>query len=603
MTNIGPTVDLDGWRLSDGEGSVMIGSPTVLATNAEITWCQSSDRFSALYPDSSFFDHNITSLITKGSLKLADAGDEVMLQDPYGMVVDVLYYGNAEPSSPWRGTSVPCKKGEMMVRVSGEIDSNSWDISVPGSFSISTSTVTVAATPILYPDDGLTALVREIDRSVSSVHMATYLLENWTLARHLSMAEARGVEVTLLLEGQPVGGISENGAALAYYLQGSGVNVSIMRSSDGFRRYDYHHAKYLVFDGTRLLVTSENMADSSFESNRGWAVLVESEELSRGALSVFSRDLSGAGVDIFPLELSAAYREGSPGRSLAYDQADTASKTSAYASLISSPDEIGKALVDMLDGAQRRILVQQMRIDEDWLDGNVVLDALLLAAERGVEIKVLLDAGVGTEESNERVVEALNSLAASNGWDLEGRMTSDQSPFERMHNKGVIVDDTVLVGSANWVDNSMWQNREMALLLTSSELSDTYAQWFHEDWLGDAVPPQIDLPCRYLEVRKGEAFVLDATACSDASGIADFAWDVDGDGRPDLHGPLQAISLPVGDHVITLTVTDVLGNQANETLTVNVTDEGVGLPSVLLYAPIPAAGLLILLKFRGRRIK
>jgi hypothetical protein len=172
-----------------------------------------------------------------------------------------------------------------------------------------------------------------------------------------------------------------------------------------------------------------------------------------------------------------------------------------------------------------------------------------------------------------------------------------------MHNKGVIVDDTVLIGSANWVDNSMWQNREMALLLTSSELSDTYAQWFHDDWLGDAVPPQIDLPCRYLEVRKGEAFVLDATACSDASGIADFAWDVDGDGRPDLHGPLQAISLPAGDHVITLTVTDVLGNQANETLTVNVTDEGGGLPSVLLYAPIPAAGLLILLRLRGRRIK
>jgi len=159
------------------------------------------------------------------------------------------------------------------------------------------------------------------------------------------------------------------------------------------------------------------------------------------------------------------------------------------------------------------------------------------------------------------------------------------------------------VGSANWVDNSMWQNREMALMLTSSQLSDTYAQWFLEDWLGDAVPPQIDLPWRYLEVRKGDTFVLDATACSDASGIADFAWDVDGDGRPDLLGPLQAVSLPAGDHIITLIVTDVLGNQANETLIVNVTNEEGGVPSILLYAPVPAAALLILLRFRGRRIK
>ncbi len=38
-------------------------------------------------------------------------------------------------------------------------------------------------------------------------------------------------------------------------------------------------------------------------------------------------------------------------------------------------------------------------------------------------------------------------------------------PSEGLHNKGVVVDDTVVVGSANWVDGSMERNREMAVLL------------------------------------------------------------------------------------------------------------------------------------------
>ncbi|MCX6650882.1 MAG: phospholipase D-like domain-containing protein [Methanomassiliicoccales archaeon] len=600
LTNFGSAVDLKGWRLSDGEGSVTFNSSLVLTAHANLTWCQSPERFAALYPGESYVDVNTT--ITKGTLKLADAGDDVTLFGPSGSAADSVYYGSAEPASPWRGTSVPCKKGEMLVRTDEAIDRNSWSSDIPGVYSLSTGTVSVEATPILYPDDGLTSLVREIDRSEASVHLTAYILENWTIARHLSMAEARGVQVTLLLEGQPVGGISNNGAALVYYLDEAGVEVAVMRSSDSFRRYDYLHAKYAVFDERRLLVSSENMADSSFESNRGWAVVVESPELSCYALSIFQRDAAGTGVDIFPLELSVAYQEGSPGRSLSYDS-EVRPSVPASASLMSSPDKIGEIMENLFIRAQHRILVQQMRIDEDWLEGNDIMDALLLAAERGVEVKVLLDAGMGTEESNEEVVEALNSLSVSNGWDLEARLTSDQSPFDRMHNKGVIVDDTVLVGSANWVDNSMWQNREMAMMLTSAELTETFSQWFHEDWLGDALPPDIVLPWRYLEVSDGEAVILDATSCSDPSGISDFAWDLDADGLPDVHGPLQAIALPEGEHVLTLTVTDALGNQANTTLTVVVAKGADGIPSALLYLPIPVLGLLLLLGRRGKRVK
>ncbi|MCG7844029.1 MAG: phospholipase D-like domain-containing protein [Methanomassiliicoccales archaeon] len=602
MTNDGPEVDLCGWRLSDGEGSVMIGTSFNLSAHQSVSWCESPERFLAFYPNEAVMHKNTSGLSFKGSLKLADQGDELMLYDASGALVDVLHYGDSEPLSPWTGPAVPCRKGEMLVRTVTEIGFSSWRAERPGVYTVRSVPMDATVTPILYPDDGLSAMVREIDRTEKSIHMAAYLIENWTLARHLCSAAARGVQVTLLLEGQPVGGVSENGAAIAYYLQDAGAEVWIMRSRDSFRRYDYLHAKYLVFDRERLLVSSENMADSSFSTNRGWAVLVGSEALSQAALEIFQRDLSGRNVDVFPLELSLSRNEGGPGRLLTYGAEDIGPRYQATASLISSPFLVREVVLAKLQGAERRICLQQMSIDEGWLQDGVLMEAVYDAAERGISVRILLDNGLGTAVSNLRITSSLNVMAFENGWDLECRMTSDGSPFERMHNKGVIVDDTVLVGSANWVDGSMERNREMMVMLESSDMTSVYLDWFMDDWRGDSLPPVIDLPWHYIESRNGEMVLLDATNCHDPSGIAEFNWDLDGDGLADLFGPLQTIALPMGEHNITLTVTDPLGNGASETLTVLVVPGAGAFPSLLLYAPVPMLALLLFFKRLKRRI-
>lgn len=600
ISNHGPPANLEGWRLSDGEGSVVVNVPFILRTDESLSWCESPERFLALYPNEMILHKNSSEVLLKGSLKLADTGDEVFLYDSSGSLVDVLHYGGSEPLPPWSGPAVPSKKGEMLVRVDPSTQYGSWGKERPGLYSLSTVSSEALVTPILYPDTGLSAMVREIDRTEESVHMAAYLIENWTLARHLCSAAARGVQVTLLLEGQPVGGVSENGAAIAYYLQDAGAEVWIMRSSDSFRRYDYLHAKYLIFDQERLLVSSENMADSSFSTNRGWAALVSSKEMAEGALEVFDRDLAGRNVDVFPLELSLPRNEGGPGRSLSYGPQGTGPQFQATVSLVSSPFKIHDLILVTLEGAERRIYVQQMSIDEGWLQDGDLMSALYGAAQRGVTVRILLDRGLGTAESNRRTSTALNDMAEENGWDLECRLSSEASPFERLHNKGVIVDDKVLVGSANWVDGSMERNREMVMMLRSEEISGVYEGWFMDDWKGDARPPVIELPWHFMEVKGGEPVLLDATSSHDPSGIAEFAWDLDGDGKCDLYGPMHAITMPIGEHSIALMVTDTLGNTANETLTVKVV-QGEAFPSLLLYAPVPVlASLLILMRFKGR---
>jgi hypothetical protein len=117
-----------------------------------------------------------------------------------------------------------------------------------------------------------------------------------------------------------------------------------------------------------------------------------------------------------------------------------------------------------------------------------------------------------------------------------------------------------------------------------------------DDWKGDARPPVIEMPWHFMEVKGGEPILLDATACYDPSGIAEFVWDLDGDGIYDLYGPTQVITLPTGGHNITLMVKDTLGNVATDTLTVKVVPGGTALPSFLLYAPLPILALLLILK-------
>lgn len=600
ITNQGPPVDIKGWRLSDGEGSVIFERSLVMMTHDQLTWVGNGSHFPRLYPDEHYLDQTSPGVMTKGNLRLADAGDQVSLVDPNGKVRDLVCYGDVEAEQPWNGPPAMLKKGKVLERAFFEDGRSEWRMGVPGRWSVRTPFFPVNATCLLHPEDALPALIGEIDRSGLSIRLACYIMENWTLARHLAAASARGVDVTVMLEGDPVGGVTANGAALAYYLQDSGVDVWLMRSSASFRRYDYLHAKYAVFDERRLFVSSENMADSSFNTNRGWAVLLEGDGISASALSVFNMDMAAREVDVFPLNTSWTRVDRGPVPPLV-NIPQRPQAQPAFASLLCSPLGIEEGLTELLASAQRRILVQQMRIEEDWLVQGAVLSALRAAAQRGVSIRIQLDAGLGTEKENARVAKYLESEAAANGWDLQCRLAESLDGIGRLHNKGVIVDDTVMVGSANWVDGSMLNNREMMVMLRSAQAADTYAAWFHDDWKGDSRPPSIELRWHYLESVVGEPVLLDATGCFDASGVADVSWDLDGDGFADLSGPLHTVFLPVGVHNITLTVWDTCGNAVSCSITLRVVDGGRSTAPWLIYLPLPLLSFLILLR-RTRRL-
>ena len=123
-------------------------------------------------------------------------------------------------------------------------------------------------------------------------------------------------------------------------------------------------------------------------------------------------------------------------------------------------------------------MIQQVRIDSRE---NDLLRAALRAAERGVRVRIHLGGSWYVEEDNAALVAWLNRRAEANGWDLEARV-DEANGYEKIHTKGVVVDDTAVVGSLNWVESATAENREVLVALESAGAADYYASVFEADW-------------------------------------------------------------------------------------------------------------------------
>lgn len=410
----------------------------------------------------------------------------------------------------------------------------------------------------------------------------------------------------MLIEGQPVAGLSNSSKTAITSLMAAGCDVRLMVSNQTYRRYDCLHAKYFVVDRDRVTVMSENWA-GGLVSNRGWGVTVVSNELGEDVLGMFRDDSSLEKRDI--KEASEVVRDWDHPPEVVGVPALYASASApvmAGVSLIVSPETSFQGLLDLVSSATATLLVEQLDIDPAWVGKNQIMDALVAAADRGVQVRVLLDQTfVDTSDSsnNSMTVDALNALAKERGIDLQARLVSDYHDLGVLHNKGVIADDRVLVSSINWVDSSVFQNREVGLVLSSPSISSFFSEFFWKDWSVDPDPPTISLPWNDLNVTAGQPIVLDARESRDNAGISSYTW-TDGLTGQVWNGSYVMAYLGAGVHEITLNVTDRFGNSATAKMVVVVhTPTSVDDPNYLLLVPAGGVGLACLFWALFRKLK
>ena len=128
-------------------------------------------------------------------------------------------------------------------------------------------------------------MIREIGYARNSIDACVYELGDPIVTKIFMEAEARGVDVNMLIEGQPVAGLSNSSKTAIAALVEAGCDIPLMVSNQSYRRYDCLHAKYFVVDQERVTVMSENWA-GGLVSNRGWGVTVVSQELADDVINV-----------------------------------------------------------------------------------------------------------------------------------------------------------------------------------------------------------------------------------------------------------------------------------------------------------------------------
>jgi len=313
--------------------------------------------------------------------------------------------------------------------------------------------------------------------------LAGYTFTSERVADALERAVDRGVDVHVLLEGKPVGGISHRQARVLDSLVDAGITVELLGGPHG--RYAYHHAKYAVADD-RAVVLTENWkpAGTGGRGSRGWGVVVSQPRVVDGLAETFHADAEWRSARPWSQVRRGRSFETSAAANSSYPQSRPAETVPVERTrLLVTPDNAGDEVRAALDDADDSIDVIQMRIDGP---DQRFLRATVRAARRGVDVRILLSSAWYVEEENRRLVEHLRAVAEREGLPLSARLADPDGAFEKIHAKGAVIDgDQVLLGSLNWNGESVSQNREVVLSLEGEAVGEYYRESFEADWGGE----------------------------------------------------------------------------------------------------------------------
>ncbi len=332
------------------------------------------------------------------------------------------------------------------------------------------------------PENSLPALLSFIDSASESLYINTYTFSSSRIAAAVAEKAEQGVDVKVIVESSPVGGMPDGEMQLLKALRAAGAEVYLYSGS-----LRYNHAKYAIADGSRVLVSSENFGEHGFPvqklGNRGWGVVVHSRELAEYLTRVFMADLRESRRLEDKLEFYT-FRQ--------VPEVERSWKVYCLPGMkvepVVAPENAVEAIVKLLGSANSSLYVQQFYIYPYWGSRqgspgnppNPFLEAAIDAARRGVKVRLMLDSyWYNTREdnprSNLRTVSYVNQIAGEEGLNLEARLALpyENNRIRLYHNKGVVVDGkAVLVSSVNWNENSPTRNREVGVIIYSPTLRE-----------------------------------------------------------------------------------------------------------------------------------
>ncbi|RLT37330.1 MAG: hypothetical protein DWI57_13810 [Chloroflexi bacterium] len=427
-------------------------------------------------------------------------------------------FADTDAAKDWSGDVADLAWGRQVFFPGWRLWQAGWQMS--NQPIAATGTLTLAIGP-----DGLYEPMADFFRGAQrSLDLSLYTLEHPLLAQEIVAAMQRGVAVRLLLEGGPAGGISDLQRWSVAQIANAGGLVHFLDSRsdapNGFRpRYRFIYAKYGIVDGTRAFVGTDNLTtdsmpvpvnDSVPPGRRGVYLFTDASAVTEKLSSLFAYDWQpelfwdlrpyDATEDRPPEGYTPPNLPPEELRPAPFRQPVTYTGDFTFV-LLTTPEDSTRPdnqLMALLGqaGAGDEIRWVQLYEHKYWgdtfsnpvADPNPRLAALIDAARRGAQVRVLLDSYFdepSDDRSNRATADYLRLVAQAAGLDIQALTGNPAGAGVHAKAGTLAIGDErwLLVGSVNGGEISHKINREVSLLVNAPLLYDRLSELFESDWM------------------------------------------------------------------------------------------------------------------------
>ena len=381
------------------------------------------------------------------------------------------------------------------------------------------------------PDNAFEVTSQMILQAQHSISIEVYTFDNPHLLPLLIQKANEGVDIKILLEGNPVGiGVLTTEWQTQLYIcaeieRAGGECWFMIHDTDQHRynRYEYIHSKMMLIDDTWVVIGTQNYTKDSLPADnktngtygtRGCVIATTAPNVIARAQSIFAHDIDHSRYNDllrWNTEGDIRYKDYQP-ELVDLSLTDYISYTIRFTQPLLLADEFdfeiytapeaalrqSDALLGLLNRVEAgdRVLVEQMYEYTAWGSDpdnapNLRLLAYLSAARKGAEVRILLNGqGFGNEyntvpEKNLETVAYINGIAQEERLNLKAALGNPTGGG--IHNKMILVDlngegKYSHLGSINGSEGSSKVNREIVLQIKSEALYTYLEELFELDW-------------------------------------------------------------------------------------------------------------------------
>ena len=285
------------------------------------------------------------------------------------------------------------------------------------------------------PQAGPAPIIQVIHSSRRELDVGVYYLSDRKILRALAAAHRRGVDVRVIIEGKPYGmkpwQVRREERTIA--ATGARWKVAPPRFTSHGNDYSFFHCKYCA-NGHEVEIGTANLDWSAFHRNREYVYVTRNTTVVQAVNAVFNADWHNRRAPAF-----------------------------AHRVLVLSPGTSAAQLLQVIN--------QPGPIDvesEELGPYAPILDAL---AAKGRNLRMILPASINREDRRD--------VAFLREHGCQVRLLSKKPLY--MHAKMIAGKALAFIGSENFTQTSLEDNREMGLLLNGSDIGKLQAQ-FDRDW-------------------------------------------------------------------------------------------------------------------------